>query len=107
MSDNKNVTSERHKWTKAEKQYINHNYSLQRWTDQDIVNYLHQEKKIKIARSTVTTIKNKVAEEAGNWYLELRESSYKTIAFYKEQIDSLLSYQKRLNDNGRFGSLGN
>ena len=99
MSDNKNVTSERHKWTKAEKQYIKgdvHNYSLQRWTDQHIVNYLHQEKKIKIARSTVTTIKNKVAKEAGNWYLELRESSYKTIAFYKEQIDSLLSYQKKV-----------
>ena len=101
MSDNKNVTSERHKWTKAEKEYIKgivHNNSLQRWTDQDIINYLHQEKKIKIARSTVTTIKNKVAEEAGNWYLELRESSYKTIAFYKERLDSLLSYQKKLND---------
>ena len=40
-----------------------HNYSLQRWTDQDIVDYLSEEKKIKIARSTVTTIKNKVAEE--------------------------------------------
>ena len=74
--------SERHKWTKAEKQYIKgivHNYSLQRWSDQDIVNYLREEKKIKIARSTVTTIENKVAEEAGNWYLELRESSYRTL----------------------------
>ena len=74
MTDNKYVTSERHKC-----KGIVHNYSLQRWTDQDIVNYLHQEKKIKIARSTVTTIKNKVAEEAGNWYLELRQSSYKTM----------------------------
>ena len=36
---------------------IVHNYSLQRWTDQDIVDYLREEKKIKIARSTVTTIK--------------------------------------------------
>jgi hypothetical protein len=65
---------------------------------QDIVDYLQNEKKIKIGRSTVTRIKNKVAEEAGNWYLELRESSYRTIAFYKERLDSLLSYQKKLND---------
>lgn len=32
-------------------------------------------------------------EEAGDWYLELRESGTKTIAFYKERLDSLLSYQ--------------
>jgi len=41
--DNKRVTSERHKWTKAERQYIKgivHIYSLQRWTDQDLVDYL-------------------------------------------------------------------
>jgi hypothetical protein len=96
-----NVTKERHRWTKAEKQYIKsivHNYSLQRWTDQDIVNYLQNEKKIKIARSTVTTIKNQVVEEAGDWYLELRESGTKTIAFFKERLDSLLSYQKKLNE---------
>ena len=99
--DNKNVPVERHSWTKAERQYIKsivHNYSLQRWTDQDIVNYLQNEKKIKIGRSTVTKIKNQVVEEAGNWYLELRESGYKTIAFFKERLDSLLSYQKKLNE---------
>ena len=86
---------------KSRKQYMKgivHNYSLQRWTDQDIVNFLCEEKKIRIARSTVTTIKNKVEEQAGNWYLELRESSYRTIAFYKERLDSLLSYQKKLNE---------
>ena len=100
INDN-NVTKERHRWTKAEKQYIKsivHNYSLQRWTDQDIVDYLREEKKIKIGRSTVTTIKNQVVEEAGNWYLELRESGTKTIAFFKERLDSLLSYQKKLNE---------
>ena len=47
--------------------------SLQRRTDQDIVDYL-QEKKIKIGRSTVTKIKNQVEQEAENWYIELRES---------------------------------
>ena len=52
LGNENNVTKERHRWTKAEKQYINaivHKYSLQRWTDQDIVDYL-QEKKIKIGR---------------------------------------------------------
>ncbi|MGB0003823.1 MAG: hypothetical protein WBP74_04100, partial [Nitrososphaeraceae archaeon] len=73
---------ERHTWTKAERQYIKgivHNYSLQRWTDQDIVDYL-QEKKIKIGRSTVTKIKNQVEQEAENWYVELRESGSKYVA---------------------------
>jgi hypothetical protein len=101
MSDNKNVTKERHRWTKAERQYIQgivHNYSLQRWTDQDIVNFLWEEKKIKIARSTVTTIKNQVEQEAENWYIALRESGSKYVAVYKERLDSLLSYQKKLHD---------
>lgn len=101
MSDNKNVTKERHTWTKAERQYIKgivHNYSLQRWTDQDIVDYLQNEKKIKIGRSTVTKIKNQVVEEAEKWYIELRESGSKYVAVYKERLDSLLSYQKKLHD---------
>jgi hypothetical protein len=101
MSDNKNVTKERHRWTKAERQYIKgivQNYSLQRWTDQDIVDYLREEKKIKIGRSTVTKIKNQVEQEAENWYIELRESGSKYVAVYKERLDSLLSYQKKLHE---------
>jgi hypothetical protein len=102
MSGNdNNVTKERHRWTKAERQYIKgivHNYSLQRWTDQDIVDYLWNEKKIEIARSTVTTIKNKVVEEAGDWYIALRQSGTKYVAVYKERLDSLLSYQKKLHE---------
>jgi hypothetical protein len=97
----KNVPVERHSWTKAERQYIKgivHNYSLQRWSDQDIVNYLQEEKKIKIGRSTVTKIKNQVEQEAGNWYIELKESASKYVAVYKERLDSLLSYQKKLHD---------
>jgi hypothetical protein len=100
VNDN-NVTKERHRWTKAEKQYIQgivHNYSLQRWTDQDIVNFLWEEKKIKIGRSTVTTIKNQVEQQAKKWYIELRESGSKYVAAYKERLDSLLSYQKKLHD---------
>ena len=101
MSDNKNVPMERRKWTKAERQYIKgivHNYSLQRWTDQDIVDYLREEKRIKIGRSTVTKIKNSVVEEAEKWYIELRDSGAKYIAVYKERLDSLLSYQKKLHE---------
>ena len=88
------------KFTKLERQYIKgivHNLSLQRLTDQDIVDYLHSEKKIDISRSTVTKIKNQVEEEVQIWFKELQDSSHKTIAFYKERLDSLLSYQKRLN----------
>jgi hypothetical protein len=101
MNSSKNVPVERHTWTNAERQYIQgivHNYSLQRWTDQDIVNFLWEEKKIKIARSTVTKIKNQVEQQAEKWYIELRESGSKYVAVYKERLDSLLSYQKKLHD---------
>ena len=100
MND-KSVTKERHRWTKAERQYVQgiiHNYSLQRWTDQDIVNFLWQEKKIKIGRSTVTTIKNRAEKEAEKWYISLRESSAKYIAIYKDRLDSLSSYQRKLHE---------
>ena len=70
--NNKNVIKERQRWTKAERQYIQgivHNYSLQRWTDQDIVNFQWGEKQIRIDRSTVTTIKNKAVQQAEKWYI--------------------------------------
>jgi hypothetical protein len=92
---------ERRKVAKSEKQYLRgmiHNLSLQKWTDQDIVDYLRDEKNIDIGRSTVTKIKNQIEKEAEKWYIELRQSTYKYIATYKERLDSLLSYQKKLND---------
>ena len=95
------MTIERKKFTKTEKQYLRgiiHNLSLQRLTDQEIVDFLQREKKIDISRSTATKIRNQVVEEAGDGYLELREFGYRTIAFYKERLDSLLSYQKKLNE---------
>lgn len=90
----------RRKVAKSEKQYLGgtiHNLSLQKWTDQDIVDYLRDEKSIDIARSTVSKIKNQIEKEAENWYIELRQSRYKFIAIYKERLDSMLSYQKKLN----------
>jgi hypothetical protein len=51
-----------------------------------------------MGRSTVTKIKNQIEREAEKWYIELRQSRCKFIAMYKERLDSLLSYQKKLND---------
>lgn len=92
---------ERHKRTKSEKEYVNaiiQNLSLQRLTDKEIVDYLHKEKHIDIARSTVTNIRNRIEKQAERWYLELRNSAYKYIAVYKERIDSLFRYQRILHD---------
>jgi IS30 family transposase len=88
----KNAQSERHKWTKVERQYIQgivHNYSLKRWSDQDIVNFLLEEKKIRIGRSTVARIRKQVERTAEKWYIELKKSAYKYIATYKERLDSI------------------
>jgi hypothetical protein len=92
---------ERHTRTKAEKEYVNaiiQNLSLKRLTDQEIVDYLHNEKQIDIGRSTVTNIRNRIERQAAKWYLELKQSTSKYISNYKERLDSLLSYQKILND---------
>jgi hypothetical protein len=96
--------------SKANKQYIKtiiHNLSLQRWTDQEISDYLKKEKKIEISRSRITTIKNNIEAEAEKWYIELRESRYKYIATYKERLDSLLSYQRKLNSIVEFCTINN
>jgi hypothetical protein len=92
---------ERQKFTKTEKQYLRgiiHNLSLQRWTADEITNYLHNEKNMKISRSTISRIINTIDESAEKWYIELRQSRYKFIATYKERLDSLLSYQKKLHE---------
>jgi hypothetical protein len=96
--DNKNVNSEHKKLTKSDREYIKgliHNLAL-RLTDQEITEHL-QNKGMVIARSTVCTIRNKIEKESGKWYLELSGSRYRYLAKYKERLDSLISYQKRLN----------
>jgi hypothetical protein len=83
--------------TKSEREYVKtiiHSLSLQRLTDYEIVEYLH---KIKIARPTVTAIRNNLERSAEKWYIDLRQSRYKYVATYKERIDALLSYQRKLN----------
>ena len=85
---------------KSQKQYVRgiiHNLSLQRWTSQEIADFLH-EKNIMIARRTVSQIRNATEKSAEKWYIELRQSRYKYIANFKERIDSLLSYQKQLHE---------
>jgi hypothetical protein len=87
--------------TKSEKEYVSaviQNLSLQRMTDQEIVDYLLNEKQIKIGRSTATITRNRVEKEAGKWYIELRKSAYKYLAAYKQRLDSLLSCQKKLHE---------
>jgi len=100
-NSHKNVTVERQKFTKTEKQYLRgviHNLSFQRLTDQEIVQWLHDEKQINLDRSTVSKIRNRVEQQAEKWYIELKQSRYKYIVTYKERIDSLLSYQKNLHE---------
>lgn len=36
--------------------------------------------------------------QAEKWYFELRESRYRYVAMFKDRIDSLLSYQKKLHE---------
>ena len=90
-----------HRSTNAEKQYVKgmvRNLSLLRWSDQEITDYLHDEKNMQISRPSVTIIKNNIEKEAEKWYIELKQSRYKFLAIYKERLDSLFSYQKTLND---------
>ena len=35
--------------------------------------------------------------EAEKWYIELKKSAYRYVVIYKNRIDSLYSYQKKLN----------
>lgn len=71
---------------------------MHRFNDQEIVDYLNEEKKIDIARSTVNKIGNCAEKEVEKWYINLRDSGAKYIASYKERVDSLLSYQKKLHE---------
>ena len=61
----KNVTSKRVTFTKAEREYVKglvHNLSFQRLTDQEIVQWLHDEKQINLDKSTVSKIRNRVEQ---------------------------------------------
>jgi hypothetical protein len=74
MGSHKNVTAKRTTFTKAEREYVKgivHNLSFQRLTDREIVQWLHDEKKIDLDRSTVSKMRNHVEEQAESWYIEL------------------------------------
>jgi len=99
--NHKKVTSKRATFTKLERQYVKgivHNLSFQRLTDQEIVQWLHDEKRIDLERSTVSKMRNQIESQAEKWYIELKQSTFKYIAIYKERIDSLFSYQKKLHE---------
>ena len=89
------------KVTREQRQYIRgiiQNLALQRWQDQEIVDYLNNEKNITLSRSAVTRIRIRIERQAEKWYFELRESRYRYVAMFKDRIDSLLSYQKKLHE---------
>jgi hypothetical protein len=95
------VTTERTTFTKAEREYVKgivRNLSFQRFSDRKIVQWLHDEKQIDVDRSTVSKIRNKAEQDAAKWYTSLRESGTKYVAVYKQRLDSLLSYQKKLHE---------
>ena len=100
-NNHKNVTVERATFTKAEREYVKgmvRNLSFQRLTDREMVQWLHDEKQIDLDRSTISKMRLQVEKEATKWYIGIRESGSKYVAIYKERLDSLLCYQKRLNE---------
>lgn len=95
------MITKRATFTKAEREYVKgivHNLSFKRLSDREIVDWLKQEKRIDLGRSTVAKLRNKIEKEAESWYVGLRESSTKYIAIYKDRLDSLYSYQKKLHE---------
>jgi hypothetical protein len=71
---------ERQRFTKPEKEYLRaiiNNLSLQNWTERNngLPSY---EKNMNMSRSTVTIIKNNIEKDAEMWYIELRDSKYKS-----------------------------
>jgi len=97
----KKVTSKRVTFTKLEREYVKgivYNLSFQRLTDQEIVQWFHDEKQIDLNRSTISKMRKQVESKAEKWYIELKRTSYKYIAAYKERLDSLFSYQKKLHE---------
>ena len=62
----KKVTSKRATFTKSEREYVKgivHNLSLQRLSDGEIVQWLHDEKHIDIHTSTVSKMKTQIDKE--------------------------------------------
>jgi deoxyribodipyrimidine photolyase-like uncharacterized protein len=89
------------KFTKAESNFLQgivHGLTLDRFSDSEIVQYLKDQHNIIIERSTVHKIRKRIEKEGKKWYEQLRQSDYKYIYTYKERIDSLNRYQRKLNE---------
>ena len=58
-----------------QRQYIRgiiHNLSLQSWQDEEIADYINNEKNITLSRSAVTRIRNQNRETGRKMYFDLR-----------------------------------
>jgi hypothetical protein len=89
------------KFTKAESNFLQgivHGLTLDRFSDSEIVQYLKDQHNIIIERSTVHKIRKRIEKEGKTWYEQLRQTDYKYIYIYKERIDSLNRYQRKLNE---------
>jgi hypothetical protein len=89
------------KFTKAESNFLQgivHGLTLDRFSDSEIVQYLKDQHNIIIERSTVYKIRKRIEKEGKTWYEQLRQTDYKYIYTYKERIDSLNRYQRKLNE---------
>jgi hypothetical protein len=89
------------KFTKAKSNFLQgivHGLTLDRFSDSEIVQYLKDQHNIQIERSTVYKIRKRIEKEGKTWYEQLRQSDYKYIYTYKERIDSLNRYQRKLNE---------
>ncbi len=67
MASHKNVTTERTTFTKAEREYVKglvRDLSFQRLTDREIVQWLYDQKKIDLDRSTISKMRNQIEKDA-------------------------------------------
>lgn len=89
------------KFTKPESKFLQgivYGLTLDRFSDSEIVHYLKNQHNISIERSTVYKIRKRIEKEGKTWYEQLRQSDYKYIYTFKERIDSLNRYQRKLNE---------
>jgi Sigma-54, DNA binding domain. len=89
------------KYSKSEKVYLKSiigTLALEKQSDKEIQEYLINEKKIDVDRTTVTKYRRQIQASAYKWYNELRASKFLYIAHFKERIDTIYRVQKNLWD---------
>jgi len=89
------------KFTKAERNFLRsiiEALTLDRYTEKEILDFLKERHNINIDRSYVSRVRTGMEKDGKTWYDQLRQSDYKYFYTFKERIDSLTRYQRRLNE---------